>query len=100
MGSRNPRKIGMGVLNILGYVERGCRKMGVPIFLRHRNDKSIWVPAFLLIFFIMKYSAFRTRLTSLYGSQTSSVILSTRNRVLSARIKGLCLFQLSSVVFA
>ena len=32
MGSR-PRKIGMGVPNILGFVERGCRKMGVPIFL-------------------------------------------------------------------
>ena len=32
MGSRNPRKIGMGVPNILGFVEWGCRKMGVPIF--------------------------------------------------------------------
>ena len=32
MGSRNPRKIGMGVPNILGFVERECRKMGVPIF--------------------------------------------------------------------
>ena len=30
MGSRNPRKIGMGVPNILGFVARGCRKMGVP----------------------------------------------------------------------
>ena len=29
MGSRNPRKIGMGVPYILGFVERVCRKMGV-----------------------------------------------------------------------
>ena len=33
VGSRNPRNIGMGVPYILGFVERGCRKMGVPIFL-------------------------------------------------------------------
>jgi len=29
VGSRNPRKIGMGMPNILGFVVRGCRKMGV-----------------------------------------------------------------------
>jgi len=32
MGSRNPRKIRMGVLNILGFVVQECRKVGVPIF--------------------------------------------------------------------
>ena len=32
VGSRNPREIGMGVPNILGFVTRGYRKMGVPIF--------------------------------------------------------------------
>ena len=38
--------------------------------------KSIWVPA-LTFGFSMQNSAFMTRLTSLYGSQTLSVVLST-----------------------
>ena len=37
VGSRNPRKIGMGVPNILGFVAQGCRKMGVPIFWWHQT---------------------------------------------------------------
>ena len=31
-GSRNPRKIGIGMPNILGFVEWGLWKMGVTIF--------------------------------------------------------------------
>ena len=42
VGSRNPRKIGMGVPNILGFVARGCRKMGVPIFWWHRLHELSW----------------------------------------------------------
>ena len=38
-----------------------------------------------------------TRMTSLYGSQTSSVVLSTHNCVLNARIKRLYWFQHSPV---
>ena len=30
--SPKPRKIGMGVPYILGLLERGCQKLGVPIF--------------------------------------------------------------------
>ena len=64
----------------------------------HQNDKSIWVPALICVFFSIHNSDFRTSLTSLYGSQTSSVVLSTHNSVLSTRIKRLCGFQPSRVV--
>ena len=64
----------------------------------HQNDKSIWVPALICVFFHFHNSDFRTSLTSLYGSQTSSVVLSTHNSVLSTRIKRLCGFQPSRVV--
>ena len=47
----------------------------------------------------MQNSDFRTRLTSLYGSQTSSVVLSTHNSVLSTRLSRLYGFQPSPVVF-
>ena len=46
----------------------------------------------------MQNSDFKTRLTSLYGSQNSSVGLSTHNSVLSSRIKRLYGFQPSPVV--
>ena len=32
MESHNPRKIGMGVPQILGLLEQRCQKLGVPIF--------------------------------------------------------------------
>ena len=57
----------------------------------HQNDISIWVPALICVFFFKQNSDFRSRLTSLYGSQTSSVEL-------SARIKRLYVFQPSRVV--
>ena len=46
----------------------------------------------------MQNSEFRTRLTSLFGSQTSSVVVSTHNSVPSTRIKRLYLFQPSPVI--
>ena len=46
----------------------------------------------------MQNSDFRTRITSLYGSQTSSVVLSTHNNVLSTRVSRLYGFQPSPVV--
>ena len=46
----------------------------------------------------MQNSDFRTRLTSVYGSQTSSVVLSTHNSVLCTRIKRQYGFQPSPVV--
>ena len=46
----------------------------------------------------MQNSGFRTRLTSVYGSQTSSVVLSTHNSVLSTIIKRQYGFQPSPVV--
>ena len=59
--------------------------------------KSILVPA-VICGFSMQNSNFRTRPTSLYGSQTSSVVLSTHNSVLCTRINRLYWFQLSPVV--
>ena len=47
---------------------------------------------------LMQNSDFKTRLTSLYGSQTSSVGLSTHNSVINTRIKRLYGFQPSPVV--
>ena len=41
----------------------------------------------LLCFFLMQYSSFWTRISSLYGSQASSVVLSTHNCELNTRIK-------------
>ena len=52
----------------------------------------------LLFLFFMQNSDFRTRLTSLYWSNTSRVVLSIHNSVLSTRIKRLYGFQPSSVV--
>ena len=52
----------------------------------------------LSVLLCMQNSDFMTKHTSLYGSQTSSVVLSTHNSVLSTRIKRLYWFQPSSVV--
>ena len=58
--------------------------------------KTAWFASDLLVsmfpnphlcFFFMQYSAFWTRISSLYGSQTSSVVLSTHNCELNTRIK-------------
>ena len=59
-----------------------------------QNFKSLWVPD-LIFGFCMQNSAFRNRIASLYGSQTTSVVSSTHNSMLSTR---LCWFQPSPVV--
>ena len=51
-----------------------------------------------LFYFFMQNSDFMTRLTSLYASQTSSVVLSTHNSVLSTRINRAYWFHPSPVV--
>ena len=66
--------------------------------LLDQNDKSIWVLA-LISCLVNANSDFRTRLTCLYGSQTSSVVLSTHNIVLSSIINRLYWCQPSSVCF-
>ena len=48
--------------------------------------------------YCMQNSDFWSRITSLYGSQTSSVVLSTHNWVLNTKIKRLYWFQPSPVV--
>ena len=55
-------------------------------------------PHLFCSFFFIHNSDFGTRLTSLYGSQTSSVVMSTYNSVLSPRIRSLYGFQPSRVV--
>ena len=65
--------------------------------LYDQTYKSVGVPA-LTCGFCMQNSDFRTWLTSLHGSQTSSVVLSTHNSVLSTRINWLYWFQPSPVV--
>ena len=65
--------------------------------LLEQNYKYQCVPT-LICGFCLHISAFWTRISSLYGSQTSSVVLSTHNCVLSTRIKSLYGFQPSPVV--
>ena len=65
--------------------------------LLEQNYKYLCVPAFICGF-CMHNSALWTRISSLYGSQTSSVVLSTHNCVLNTRIKRLYVFQPSPVV--
>ena len=52
------------------------------------NYKSLWIPALTCGFWMHK-SDFWTRTTSLYGSQTSAVVLCMQNIVISTRIKRL-----------
>ena len=51
----------------------------------HQNDKYIWVPAIICGFVYEKQRLWSSN-TSLYGSQTSSVVLSTHNSVCSTRL--------------
>ena len=59
--------------------------------------KSLWVPD-ITCRCVHEKSLIRTRISSLYVSQTSSVVLSTHNCVLNTKIKRLCWFQPSPVV--
>ena len=54
----------------------------------YRYDKSIGFQPSSVVLWLQNCD-FRTRHTSLYGTQTSSVVLSTHNSVLSTRIKRL-----------
>ena len=65
--------------------------------LLEQNYEYLCVTA-LICGFCIHNSAFWTRISSLYGSQTSSVVLSTHNCVLNTRIKRLYVFQPSPVV--
>ena len=65
-----------------------------------QNYKSLWVPDFAWSICAWEYSAIRTRITNLHGSQTSPVVLCLQNNVISIRITSLYGCQLSSVVFA
>ena len=67
--------------------------------LLEQNYKYLCVIA-LICGFCIHNSAFWTRISSLYGSQTSSVVLSTHNCVLNTRKKRLYVSQPSPVVFA
>ena len=59
---------------------------------------SLWWSQHSSVVLCLQNSDFRTRLTSLYGSHTSSVVLSRHNSVLSTRMIRLYWFQLSPVV--
>ena len=61
--------------------------------------QSLWVPA-LICSFCMPNSEFWARITSLYGSQTSLVLLCMQNSFICTRISSLYGFQPSSVVMS
>ena len=65
--------------------------------LFERNNKSLRVPD-ITCRCVHENSVIRTRISSLYVSQTSSVVLSTHNCVLNTIIKRLYWFQASPVV--
>ena len=106
-GCRNTQRRRLGAYRSLKVI---CRRvirnflkcyiycMSGPSLHRESTDSLILVPALICVFFFMQNSDFMTRLTSLYGSQTSSVVLSTHNSVLSTRINRLYWFQPSPVV--
>ena len=64
-----------------------------------QNFKSLWVPA-LICGFCMQSSAFLIRITNLYGSHISPILLCMQNSVICTRITSLYGSQPSSVVFA
>ena len=66
--------------------------------LLDQNYKSLWVPA-LICGFCMQNSDFRTRITSLYGSQTSPMVFCIQNGDFSTRIASLYWSQTSPMVF-
>ena len=65
--------------------------------LLDRNNKSLWVPD-ITCHCVHENRVIRTWISSLYVSQTSSVVLSTHNCVLNTKIKRLYWFQRSPVV--
>ena len=64
-----------------------------------QNFMSLWVTALICVF-CMQNSEFWTRITSLYGSHTSPVLLCMQNIVICTRISSLYGFQPSSVVLS
>ena len=65
--------------------------------LLDQNNKSLWVPD-ITCRCVHANSVISTRITSLYGYQTSPVVLCMHNSVISTRITSLYGFQPSSVV--
>ena len=74
-----------------------CRFVHAKLRILDPNNKSLWVKD-LTCGFCIRNGDFWTRITCLYGSQTSSVLLSIHKRVLSIRINRLYWFQPSPVV--
>ena len=66
--------------------------------LKDQNYKSLWIPA-LIYGFCMQNRDFRTRITSLYGSQPSSDVLCIHNSDILTLINSLYGSQTSPVVF-
>ena len=67
--------------------------------LYDQNYKSLWVPALMCLFFCFHNSVIMTRINSLYGSQTSPVVVCMQNNEISTRNTSLHWSQPSSVVF-
>ena len=67
--------------------------------LYDQNYKSLWVPALICCFFCIHNSVIMTRINSLYGSQTSPVVVCMQNNEISTRKTSLHWSQPSSVVF-
>ena len=65
------------------FVVFACKKR-----LLDQNYKSLWVPA-LICCFCKQNSNFRTRINSLYASQTSHIVLCMQNNVITTWITSL-----------
>ena len=88
-------------------LEQNCQSLWVPDLTcrfvhakqraSHLNYYSLWVPAFICGFW-MQNSDFWSRINSLYGSQTSPVVLCMQNSVICSRINSLFWSQPSSMV--
>ena len=80
----------------LRFPDMTCRFVHTKQRDYHLKNLSLWVPV-LICGFWMQNSDFWTRITSLYGSQTSCVVLCLQNGVIIIRMKGLYGLQPSSV---
>ena len=98
---RNSDWLAPEILSFNGSQHLTCRFVHSKQRLYDQNQKSLWVPVHTFCGFVhAKQLDFRTRITSLYGSQTAPLVLCIQNKVISIRITSLYGSQTSSMVFA
>ena len=86
------KQVSMGLRHHLSLCECKTALLALDLLVSMCPNPHLYV-------FLMQNSAFWTRISSLYGSQTSSVVLSTHNCEINTRIKRQYWIQPSPVAF-